>query len=158
MHTLVRAAPAIVLLVSAVAMALFGVTQVLYGFVFRSPVAPVVTEVPQPAGPMLGFVAFGAALVVGAAGLSWLAWASWRSRPWAIHGGLLFTLGALVGSVWVARTAFEPIASAIDPATGQLRPIYETRSIVIALAIVPYAIALVCLAISELRLRSSQRH
>lgn len=131
--------PAIVLLVAAVAVAFLGVTQIPYGL--------------SDTGSGFGTVAFGAVLICGAAGGVWVAWSLWRSKGWAIHAALALMVGMVAVSVWVARTALNPLGTAMNPKTGKLEPVYDSLALDIAFAVVPIVIALACLVVAELRSR-----
>lgn len=137
--------PAIVLVVTAVAVAFLGVVEIGYGLHFAGP------------GAGSGAAAFGAALIAVALVAVWVGWAVWRSRTWAVHVALLLILAAIAVSAWVARTAFNPIATAMDANTGKLEPVYDSLATNIAFATVPLAIALACLVIAELRQRQLGR-
>ncbi len=150
MRWIVRGIPAVVLLLTAVFLALAGVVI---------PFGAAANNGPDSGRIAPGMVAFGAALVLGGAVLVWLAWSMWRARPWPTHIALVFSIAVIAYLAWVAPGAYTPFGSSLDPSTGRLEPDYDTGAQLIVLAIIPYAIALACLAVAELRQRRlAQQH
>ena len=106
-----------------------------------SPTAPICRA--SPPGFVLAFAlitAVGLVQIVIAVGI-------WKSRRCAQILGLLLSAGCLVICLIVALTAFRPIGAAAIGPRGEMVPIYEDRSIAIAVAAIPYAIALVALVV-----------
>jgi hypothetical protein len=144
-HWFVRVIPAATLMVTAL---LFAVVGVLLPFGDAANNGPGSGQI-RP-----GMVAFGAALVVGGAALAWLAWGVWRAGKWPMHIALVVSVSVLACLVWVATQPATLMGSIFDPTTGQLVRQYDTGGQRIAIAIVPYSAAVVCLIAAELRLRT----
>ena len=145
MRWLVRAIPAATLMVTALLLAVVGVVLPLGAAANNGPASGQI----QP-----GMVAIGAAIVVGGVALAWLSRGVWRGRQWPMHFAFAFSTLVLAGLVWVALQQPTQMGSVYDPATGQLVPQYDTGGQRITPAIVPYSIAVLCLAAAELRLRA----
>jgi hypothetical protein len=144
---LLRAFPAVMLVLTAVLLAALGALL---------PIVSASTNGPGSGQIMPGFVAIGAALILVAASLVWVAWGVWRAKPWRTHIALLFSALVIIYLVLVAPGAFTSHTSVLDPSTGNLEPLYDTGAEMIVLAIIPYAVALGCLVTIELRQRRSE--
>jgi len=144
MRWIVRGIPAVVLVLTAVFFACAGVVFSL---------SPVLVRYGNGGGPGIGFVAFGAGLIIGAAVLVWLARGLWLGRPWPIHIALVFSAVVIGYLASVAPGAFTSDNSVLNPSTGRLEPQYDTGAELIVLAIVPYVIVFACLIVAELQQR-----
>ncbi len=134
---MLRLIPALVLLVVSAAAVLSGIAELGYGLAFGG------------SGAGAGAVALGLALVVcslmvGAIGVGIL-----RDSAAAARAGVIVLSLALTASAVVAIRGLAPLGSVVVGGTPQ--PIYDTRSLAIALAIVPFGIAILCLVLLEIR-------
>lgn len=136
-HWLLRAIPAAVLLVTGVVVALGGL---MLPAALRATNGPCCHELAPETIVLI------VAMIGAGPGLIWIARGVWRTRPWRTHIALA---GLTVAIGWMAWLWSRP---------RQLNNVshLDTGGQQLALLIMPYAIALVCLIVAEVQMRRTR--
>jgi len=148
MRWLIRGFPAAVIMLTAVYLGLVGALL---------PIGAAATNGPGSGQISIGFVAMGGALILLGMMLLWVAWGVWRARRVRTLAAIVFSAAVVAYLVLVAPGAFTSRGSFLNSRTGDLEPQYDTGAQLLVLAIVPYAVALVCLVIAEGQERRASR-
>lgn len=146
MRWIARGLPIIALLATAAFLALAGIVLLAYALIGGAITGNGPGDVP-------GIAAIGVAFALGGVGLVWLASGVWRAKHWATHVALGFSVAVIAYLAWVAPGAFTSHGSVLDQSSGRLVPQYDTGAQLIVLAIIPYAVVLACLVVTEVRQR-----
>ena len=97
-------------------------------------------------------VKFGALLFIGGVAFLWLARGVWRSKLWRTRVAIVFSVAALAHLIAALSRSLTPFGAVRDDVTGRMVPVYDGRSGPVALFIVLYLVAMICLVLAEHRL------